>query len=63
MQKEVLINFDRCLGCRSCQLACAVAHSTAGNLLGAVLNGEKPRTRIFRAPGGRAKGTSELPSL
>ncbi|SHI36702.1 4Fe-4S dicluster domain-containing protein [Desulfofundulus thermosubterraneus] len=47
MPKEVLIRYDRCLGCRSCQLACAVAHSSAGNLFGAVLNGEKPRTRIF----------------
>ncbi|MGB9804526.1 4Fe-4S dicluster domain-containing protein [Desulfofundulus sp.] len=47
MPKEVLIRFDRCLGCRSCQLACAVAHSSAGSLLAAVSNGEKPRARIF----------------
>jgi len=45
--KEVLINFDRCLGCHSCELACAVSHSRAGGLFGAVLSGEKPRTRIF----------------
>jgi carbon-monoxide dehydrogenase iron sulfur subunit len=47
MSKEVLVHFDRCIGCLSCQLACAVAHSDAKSLLGAVIGEEKPLKRIF----------------
>lgn len=47
MARELLIDFEKCLGCRSCQLACATAHSRAGSLIGAVLGGEKPLSRIF----------------
>jgi len=47
VKEEILIRYDRCLGCRSCELACSVAHSKAGSLLGAVLAGEKPTSRIF----------------
>ncbi len=45
--KEILIRPDKCTGCLSCRLACAAAHSRAGNFLGAVAAGEKPRARIF----------------
>lgn len=45
--KEVLIRPEKCTGCLSCRLACAVAHSEAGTLFGAVLAGEKPKTRVF----------------
>lgn len=55
MPKQVLIRFERCLGCRSCQLACAVAHSEAKTLFGAVLNGETPRARIFVHRAGERK--------
>lgn len=47
MKNEMLIRYERCLGCRSCELACAVAHSRAGSLAGAVLAGERPAGRIF----------------
>ncbi len=47
MAKEILVRYDKCLGCRSCELACAVAHSEAKSLLGAVLAGEKSLKRIF----------------
>jgi carbon-monoxide dehydrogenase iron sulfur subunit len=40
--KRVLVRFEKCLGCHSCELACAVAHSEAKTLLGAVLGGERP---------------------
>ena len=40
--KKVLADFDRCLGCLTCELACATAHSKAGTFLGAVLGGEEP---------------------
>jgi anaerobic carbon-monoxide dehydrogenase iron sulfur subunit len=38
--KDVMIRPERCLGCRSCEIACAVAHSESKNLFSAV--GEKP---------------------
>jgi len=41
--KEVFVHLERCLGCRSCQLACAVAHSQSRNLYAAV--GESPAPR------------------
>jgi len=56
LAKQVLILFDRCVGCRSCQLACAVAHSEARNLFGAVVGGEKPRSRVFVHQAGARKG-------
>ena len=37
----ILVNPERCLGCHTCELACAAAHTTAGNIIGAVLAGEK----------------------
>lgn len=45
--KEVLIDTERCLGCRSCELACAVAHSESKNLFGAAGEDKKPLKRIF----------------
>ncbi len=45
--KEVLVNAERCLGCRSCELACAVAHSDSKNLLSALGEEKKPLKRIF----------------
>jgi len=44
---EVLMQPEKCTGCLSCRLACAVAHSKAGTLFGAAAAGEKPKTRIF----------------
>ncbi|SFR03441.1 4Fe-4S dicluster domain-containing protein [Desulfoscipio geothermicus] len=45
--QEVLVDKERCLGCRSCELACAVAHSASKTLLGAVGEAKKPLKRIF----------------
>ena len=47
MTKEILVAYDKCMGCKSCENACAVAHSKSKNLFGAVLNDEKPLKRIF----------------
>ncbi len=41
--KEIFVRLDRCQGCRSCQLACAVAHSQSKTLFGAVA---KPQPRL-----------------
>jgi len=47
MQKEVLIRYERCLGCRSCEIACAVAHSPEKNLFAAVNTAPPPKKRLF----------------
>lgn len=46
MKKKIFIDFSRCLGCRSCEIACAVAHSSTGELLSAIHSGERPGNRI-----------------
>ncbi|MEJ2716420.1 MAG: 4Fe-4S dicluster domain-containing protein [Deltaproteobacteria bacterium] len=45
--KEVFVRLDRCTGCLSCQLACAVEHSASKNLFAAVAETPKPRYRLF----------------
>lgn len=45
-QETITIRVDRCVGCRSCELACAVAHSASGSLEKAVESGEKPGYRV-----------------
>jgi anaerobic carbon-monoxide dehydrogenase iron sulfur subunit len=45
--KELFVRLDRCQGCRSCQLACAVAHSQSKNLFGAITETPAPRYRLF----------------
>ncbi len=49
----ILINPERCLGCHTCELACASAHTEAGTVIGAVLAGERlqPRNRVIQVDG------------
>jgi carbon-monoxide dehydrogenase iron sulfur subunit len=35
MSKKITVNIERCLGCHTCELACAVAHSSAVGPIGA----------------------------
>jgi len=46
----ILVNPERCVGCHTCELACAAAHTEAGSVLGAVLSGERlqPRNRVLQ---------------
>jgi Fe-S-cluster-containing hydrogenase component 2 len=46
----ILVNPDRCLGCHTCELACAEAHTEAGSVIGAVLAGERlqPRNKVLQ---------------
>lgn len=44
--KQILVHHTHCTGCKSCELACNVAHSDAGDLFGAVLAGEHPTRRV-----------------
>ncbi len=50
MQK-VFVNPERCIGCKQCQIACAVEHSQSKTLYQAVFEEPKPRPRILVAPG------------
>ena len=43
----ILVNPDRCLGCHTCEVACAVAHTEAVSLIGAVLAGERLQPRNY----------------
>ena len=45
--REVYVNVNRCLGCKSCEIACAVAHSASQSLFGAVFEPVPPRKRIY----------------
>jgi carbon-monoxide dehydrogenase iron sulfur subunit len=45
--RKILINIEKCLGCRTCEIACAVEHSDSRDLHKAVLEKKKPRYRIF----------------
>ena len=41
--KEIFVRLDRCMGCHSCELACAVEHSQSKLLYNAI--SEKPTPR------------------
>jgi carbon-monoxide dehydrogenase iron sulfur subunit len=47
MKDVVSIRLERCLGCKSCEIACAVAHSCAGELMALIRSGEKPKSRVI----------------
>lgn len=45
--KEIFVKTDRCVGCESCTIACAVAHSESKTLFGAVSEKPLPKSRIY----------------
>ena len=49
--KTVFVNPERCIGCKQCQIACAVEHSASKNIYGAVSEIPTPRPRILVCPG------------
>lgn len=53
--KEVFVHLNKCQGCRSCQLACAVAHSESKNLFGALAETPAPRYRLYLEQGDGVK--------
>jgi anaerobic carbon-monoxide dehydrogenase iron sulfur subunit len=47
MMKDVMIRPERCLGCRSCEISCAVAHSESKSLFSAIGENPAPKKRIY----------------
>jgi carbon-monoxide dehydrogenase iron sulfur subunit len=45
--KEIFVRLDRCVGCRSCEMACAVEHSASKSLYIAVSEKPMPLRRLF----------------
>lgn len=45
--KEVFVRIDRCVGCRSCELACAVEHSRSKVLFEAIHELPRPKRRLY----------------
>jgi carbon-monoxide dehydrogenase iron sulfur subunit len=44
--KEIFVKIDRCVGCHTCEIACAVEHSTTKQLLTAIAEPTRPRKRL-----------------
>jgi len=53
-QKVIVCRIERCLGCRSCEIACTLAHAASDNLYDAVLEEPRPEKRV------RVEGTAEF---
>lgn len=49
--KTVFVNPERCVGCKQCEIACAVEHSQTKNLAQALLEKPKPQPCIHVVPG------------
>ena len=45
--REIFVRIDRCMGCHSCELACAVEHSKNKSLYNAVSEHPQPKKRIY----------------
>lgn len=49
--KTVFVHPERCIGCKQCESACAVAHSQTKNIFLSVFEMPTPKTRIHVEPG------------
>jgi carbon-monoxide dehydrogenase iron sulfur subunit len=47
MMKEIFVRLDRCMGCKSCEMACAVEHSANKSLFEAVAERPGPVRRVY----------------
>ena len=53
MRRVLVFHRDHCLACRSCELACSVAHSESGELEAAIAEECPPVRRVVVAQGPR----------
>jgi len=44
--KKIFVNIDKCLGCHTCEIECAIAHSNTKDLLTAISETPLPQYRI-----------------
>jgi len=51
MKGMIVVKVDRCLGCKSCEMACAVEHSQSRNLQQAITESPAPVARVKVARG------------
>jgi anaerobic carbon-monoxide dehydrogenase iron sulfur subunit len=51
--ETIFVNLERCIGCRQCELACAVEHSKSRDPFRAVFEQPAPSARIFVEAGAR----------
>lgn len=54
MPGEVVVDHRLCLGCKSCEIACAVEHSAGRELLAAISQSLPPGKRIFVCAAGKS---------
>ena len=52
MAKMIVVNEQRCLGCRTCVLECAMAHTEARSLVEAISARTPPQPRVHVEPAG-----------
>lgn len=45
--KEIFVHLDRCVGCKTCEIACAVEHSKSKELFAAIAEHPAPRHRMW----------------
>ncbi|MBI2857712.1 MAG: 4Fe-4S dicluster domain-containing protein [Chloroflexi bacterium] len=45
--KKLFVRLEHCTGCHSCEMACAVAHSSSKNIFSAISEATPPRKRLF----------------
>ena len=48
--REIFCFIEKCLGCKSCELACTLFHSASGDLRSAILEQPVPRSRVHVIP-------------
>jgi len=53
MAKMIVVNEQRCLGCKTCVLECAMAHSDAKTLIEALNAASPPQPRVHVEPAGQ----------
>ena len=46
MKSMIVVHVDKCLGCKSCEMACSVEHSASKNLAQAIGETPVPRARV-----------------